>query len=388
MDVEDATTLSYEEFCARYMAPNRPVLLRNVTDTWFPKAMQWRDGRKINFKYLKEHYGAALAPVVSGDVAEYGAEDRWTMRLEEYLDLIENGTAGKKYLKDWHFVHAFGHEIYVTPPLFKDDWLNWWWDHKEKSESDYRFVYLGPTGSWTPLHHDVFRSYSWSVNVCGRKKWIFYHPDDEPKLKDRFGRFVVPDVTVANIDKEQYPQFHEAKPMYAIQETGDAVFVPSGWYHQVENLEDTISINHNWFNGYNVRELWGFLKREYSAVELELEDLKEMGLVGREFVEQCQLVMLANAGINYLEFRELLYAKASDFLRKREHPEDRNVGRDLPVHLGYVRDILQELNAALKVVDEDAKLNEVWLDIDLQLQTLGEISSVTTNRAEEEQQAK
>jgi dTDP-4-dehydrorhamnose 3,5-epimerase-like enzyme len=89
----------------------------------------------------------------------------------------------------------------------------------------------------------------------------------EPKLKDRFGRFVVPDVTAEGVDKDKYPHFHEAKPVYVIQETGDAIFVPSGWYHQVKNLEDTISINHNWFNGYNVRELWGFFKREYAAVE-------------------------------------------------------------------------------------------------------------------------
>jgi hypothetical protein len=26
--------------------------------------------------------------------------------------MVENGTAGKKYLKDWHFVHAFGHGVY------------------------------------------------------------------------------------------------------------------------------------------------------------------------------------------------------------------------------------------------------------------------------------
>lgn len=158
-------------------------------------------------------------------------------------------------------------------------------------------------------------------------------------MKDRFGRFVLPDVTAEDVDREKYPHFHEAKPIYVIQETGDAIFVPSGWYHQVRNLEDTISINHNWFNGYNVRELWEFFKREYAAVEHELEDLKEMGLVGREFVDQCQLVMLANTGINYVEFRELLYAKASYLLAQRELPEsDRPTAqeRDLLAHLGYV----------------------------------------------------
>ncbi|GMF09642.1 unnamed protein product [Phytophthora lilii] len=165
------------------------------------------------------------------------------------------------------------------------------------------------------------------------------HPEQEPKLKDSFGRFAVPDVTVKDIDREKYPHFHEANAIYVTQETGDAIFVPSGWYHQVKNIEDTISINHNWFNGYNVREIWGFFKREYAAVEHELEDLKEIGLVGREFVDQCQLVMLANTGINYVEFRELLYAKTTELLSQHQKPDDSTtfVGRhDLLLHLGYV----------------------------------------------------
>lgn len=29
------------------------------------------------------------------------------------------------------------------------------------------------------------------------------------------------------------------------QQAGEILFVPSGWYHQVENVTDTISINHN-----------------------------------------------------------------------------------------------------------------------------------------------
>lgn len=29
-----------------------------------------------------------------------------------------------------------------------------------------------------------------------------------------------------------------------MQESGEAIFVPSGWHHTVVNLEDTLSINH------------------------------------------------------------------------------------------------------------------------------------------------
>lgn len=41
-------------------------------------------------------------------------------------------------------------------------------------------------GSWTPLHADVFRSYSWSANVCGKKKWIFLPPSQCHLVFDRY----------------------------------------------------------------------------------------------------------------------------------------------------------------------------------------------------------
>lgn len=48
------------------------------------------------------------------------------------------------------------------------------------------------------------------------------------------------------IDSQHFPQFNEARPIELIQEAGEVVFVPSGWHHWVENLCDTLSINHNW----------------------------------------------------------------------------------------------------------------------------------------------
>ena len=65
---------------------------------------------------------------------------------------------------------------------------------------------------------------------------------------------------------EKYPNAHKLKRNYeVIQEPGDVIFVPSGWHHQVHNLEDTISINHNWFNGANIGNIFGDLKKGISA---------------------------------------------------------------------------------------------------------------------------
>jgi hypothetical protein len=54
-----------------------------------------------------------------------------------------------------------------------------------------------------------------------------------------------------------------------IQNRGEVVFVPSGWHHQVENCENTISINHNWFNGANVTSfIWKNLESAFRLVEV------------------------------------------------------------------------------------------------------------------------
>ena len=47
-------------------------------------------------------------------------------------------------------------------------------------------------------------------------------------------------------------------PIEIIQRSGELLFVPSGWFHEVENLTDCISINHNWLNAHNVK--WALTK--------------------------------------------------------------------------------------------------------------------------------
>ncbi|MCD7447360.1 hypothetical protein HAX54_027837 [Datura stramonium] len=112
-----------------------------------------------------------------------------------------DGAAGRSllYLKDWHFVKEYPEYIaYSTPADFSDDWLNFYLDkfrmhndpdtYNERNEiscSDYRFVYMGSKGTWTPLHADVFRSYSWSANVCGKKQWYFLPPSQHHLVFDR-----------------------------------------------------------------------------------------------------------------------------------------------------------------------------------------------------------
>ena len=59
-----------------------------------------------------------------------------------------------------------------------------------------------------------------------------------------------------------------------LQGSGDVIFVPSGWHHTVENLEDTLSINHNWLNGHNIEKVWQLLQREGAEAAAAIEDIR------------------------------------------------------------------------------------------------------------------
>lgn len=94
--------------------------------------------------------------------------------------------------------------------------------------SDYRFAYIGPVGSWTPLHCDVFGTYSWSFNVCGDKLWFFPTPSGNAYLHEHLLPFfpTPPDMRVLT--------GFEIKCV--VQHPGDLVFVPARFYHQVHNI--------------------------------------------------------------------------------------------------------------------------------------------------------
>lgn len=97
---------------------------------------------------------------------------------------------------------------------------------------DYRFTYAGPRGTFTPLHRDIYGSYSWSSNIVGRKRWWLIPPEHTKIVWTRTdGSDVVFDL------RELDETLWKENVLEVVQEAGETIFVPSGWYHQVENLD-------------------------------------------------------------------------------------------------------------------------------------------------------
>ncbi|XP_027404227.1 jmjC domain-containing protein 4 isoform X2 [Bos indicus x Bos taurus] len=242
--------------------------------------------------------GDVVVPVANCGVQEYNSNPKEHMPLrdyisywKEYIQANYSSSRGCLYLKDWHLCRDFLAEgVFTLPIYFSSDWLNEYWDALDVD--DYRFVYMGPTGT------------CWSVNICGRKKWFFFPPGQEEALRDCHGGLPYDVTSPTLLDSRLHPMRDRCgPPLEVTQEAGEMVFVPSGWHHQVHNLEDTISINHNWVNGCNLANMWHFLQQELSAVQQEVIEWRD---TMPDWHHHCQVIMKSCSGINFEEFYHFL----------------------------------------------------------------------------------
>jgi hypothetical protein len=243
------------------------------------------------------------------------------------------GSAGELlYLKDWHFVAQWpDYRAYTCPALFSDDWLNLWLDAGGSGHlgdgvatSDYRFVYLGPAGSSTPLHADVLRSHSWSANLAGRKRWRLLPPGDAHLARAAAGPAVAHDF-FADLDLDldgpgadagggrRFPGLAEArlKATEVVQLPGEALFVPSGHWHTVDNLDDCVSINHNWVSRQAAFATWAHLREERAGAAAAIADCAPLcGAFELEWLAQRNAAL--NCALSYASFGAMLRCAADD----------------------------------------------------------------------------
>ncbi|XP_049856780.1 2-oxoglutarate and iron-dependent oxygenase JMJD4 [Schistocerca gregaria] len=375
--------LSYAEFFENFMLKNCPVIIKgNFTKEW-ECATKWVKDDKPMFSYLNENFGQTEVPVADCGRRHYNVQEKSTFKLCDYLDYwsdyIRNDypeTMPCFYLKDWHFTRDFPqHLIYRTPQYFASDWLNeYYYDHKNKND-DYRFVYMGPKGSWTPFHADVFTSFSWSVNICGQKRWLLFPPGQESFLRNKFGNLPY-DCTSEELKNEDlFPEYKKLNPPYEIlQQAGEAVFVPSGWHHQVWNMKDTISINHNWVNGCNIKTMWLSLKNHLAAVKKEIEDCKEM----EEWNSHCQIMLRASFGLDYEEFYRFLLHISKKRIDSLHGKDDLIVYGNWRIGRNHIVFDLLKINEVLNLFLSDTDCEIVLKELDVQKpkDLLSEINSV------------
>lgn len=197
----------------------------------------------------------------------------------------------------------------------------------------------------TPFHEDVFTSYSWSTNICGQKKWLLFPPGEENNLKDSLGNLPY---NINNVD-------HNQVYFEVIQNPCDAIFVPSGWHHQVYNLTDTISINHNWINACNLLGVYRAMEKNLEDVKKEISDCQDMA----DFLEQSQIILEASFGMNFIKFYDFLLYIGSKRLKYFETLAKNVAHNKLCMNKNHVLFDLQSIYFTLKCFAQHADVTQL-----------------------------
>ncbi|KDE03747.1 hypothetical protein MVLG_05816 [Microbotryum lychnidis-dioicae p1A1 Lamole] len=297
--------LSYSAF-RTFLLNNEPCLLpREVVEAW-PICQHWRlrptsttvvdpsseaaSTSTPNYEYLRANLGHYPLPSVVDQSCLRVTPDA-PSAFGSLLDLWRNGEGRSLYLKDWHLPAIFESQVaasgvlnrdqsygfYEVPGLWRDDWLNRY--HLANSNDDFRFVYAGGADTFTPLHRDVFDSYSISTNIIGAKRWYLFPPELTATLEPMLAKAGRDSgwVNVEEWDTQQKEEFISKGMMVFVQEEGETLFVPSGWHHHVTNLSHpTISLNHNWINAHNISATYRSLAREGLRCAQSISDVKEL----------------------------------------------------------------------------------------------------------------
>jgi len=249
--------LSMEDFVEKYQKPEIPVIITGLTDTW--KAQDnWKLGELFQGKYRN------CRLKVGEDDEGYSIR----VKLKYFLNYMMHQTDDSPmYLFDCSFdEHEQESELlqdYEIPFYFKNDLFNL---VKESRRPPYRWFLIGPKRSGTSAHIDPLGTSAWNALVYGRKRWIMTKPGTRKRhvkgykfrKKGEDGEaasyfsYVVPRI----LENEREKKIRDMGIREVIQEPGEVIYVPGGWYHAVLNITHTVAVTQNFCARAQFEKIW------------------------------------------------------------------------------------------------------------------------------------
>lgn len=274
--IERCKAPSKEEFHDKFASRSKPVILTDVITKW-PAYKRW------STEYLTKHYGDVSFRAESIDI-----------KLAEYFKYASaNQDESPLYLFDKNFgsTTSMGKD-YSVPEYFDEDFFNVF-----EKRPDYRWLIVGPARSGSTFHKDPNATSAWNAVITGSKRWIMFPPGQKPP-----GVFTNEDESEVtspfSIAEWLYHYHSEAKglaqpPLEGTCRAGEVLFVPSGWWHLVVNLEDSIAVTQNYVGRHNVADVLSFLANKPAQItgfaeEDDQEQLVDGKSVHDRFLELMQ----------------------------------------------------------------------------------------------------
>lgn len=231
--------ITAEEFLDNFYAPGRPVILCGMMDEW-PARMRWSPS------CLCDRIGKAMIECQSDRRANPRFErdkdaHRQTMHFDDYIEAIAANSGNDLYMTAYN---SAANAAAMTPLLADLGAMAGILDHAPGEAAG--MIWIGPGGTFTPLHHDLTNNLL--AQIVGRKRVIMAAPNETPKLYNDLHVFSeVANLADPGLDLDEFPRLSQVRTLDVILEPGEMLFLPIGWWHQVEALDFSVSMTYTNF---------------------------------------------------------------------------------------------------------------------------------------------
>eukprot|EP01031_Cornospumella_fuschlensis_P031830 gene31830-38488_t len=249
----DAYSISADEFRGKYEASNIPCVISRI-----PQKEGWSAVQNWTLQRLKKSYGERMFKCGEDDDGY-----KIKMKLKYFLSYLrENKDDSPLYIFDSNFYEDSNSRSIMNdfklPSYFPDDLFSL---VGEKKRPPYRWFLIGPERSGSTVHIDPLGTSAWNTLISGRKRWVLFRPGVAKSIVK--GKDVIKkgeDDEAINYFVDILPRIKSTHPdlevIEFIQEEGETVFVPGGWWHGVMNLTDTVAVTQNFCSYLNFDSVW------------------------------------------------------------------------------------------------------------------------------------
>ncbi|MBN9379231.1 MAG: cupin-like domain-containing protein [Chitinophagaceae bacterium] len=234
--VDRVDSISPEDFRDQYYAPMKPLVITGLSKKW-PALNKW------NWDFFKSIVGnveVGLYNNVKSDAyTPINTADDY-MKFGDYIDMILNGPVG---------LRIFLFNIFEHAPQITSDFE--WPEHLMKGfVKRYPMLFVGGKGSVTHMHFDIDLSHIIHTQFGGRKRVLLFPFEEQHKLYRKpwevlsfvnFEHYF--DDNNNKLELDRYPALRLAKGYEVILDHGDTLFMPAGYWHHMEYLDNGFAMS-------------------------------------------------------------------------------------------------------------------------------------------------
>ena len=216
------------EFVKQYYKPQRPVLIENL-------AKDWKAYEKWNLDYFQEYAGDQVVSLYNSEPTkgkQNSAVPVMDMKLYDYLELIKSKPTDLRIF--------FFNLLDNLPELLNDIKYP---DIGMKFFKRLPVMFFGGKGSRVLPHYDMDLSNLLHFHFHGHKSVLLFPPKQSKYLyRVPFSVHNLESINLDNPDFSSYPALQNLEGEYIEMKHGDALFMPSGYWHYIKYLDGGFSI--------------------------------------------------------------------------------------------------------------------------------------------------